>query len=121
MNGNISAVELNCKKCLDAMDQEHSISMSEVSKVMTQLRRLSGSPEDPAAPRAQPSPRHWKAWVGCLQPEVTDHLHKQEDWLPRKLDIKEVSPYGQCETHGLAAWEIKEAVRRIKELLDVDV
>ena len=37
-NGNISAVELNWKKCMDGIDKDHKTSMSEVSKMLTLLR-----------------------------------------------------------------------------------
>ena len=44
-----------------------------------------------------------------------------EDWLPRQLEIKGWSPYGQYQTCGLTAQEIKDEVRRIKDLLEVHV
>ena len=94
---------------------------------MTRLRCMQkGSFGGSAAPKAQPPLPHSQAREVCLQAGVIGHQRRncsteRIDWLSRKLEIKGWSPYGQHDTCGLTAKEVKEEVRRIRDLLEVDV
>ena len=78
-----------------------------------------------AAPRAQPPPPRWEARAVCLQEEATNQMHrsgsKEKTGYSETLEIKGSGPYGQYETYGLTAQEIKEEARRRKNLSDRDV
>ena len=80
MNGKITPVELDCKQCMNAIDQEHKASMNELTKLTAQLRQDCDAFESfrqvQAGPRAQRLPSRREVRVVCLRVVAVSDQHR---------------------------------------------
>ena len=113
-NGKFIAVVLNCKQCMNAIDQEHKTSMNELTKLTAQLRQYCDAFKSfclvLAGPRAQRLPSRGEVRVVCFWVVAVSDQHRfgsKEKTGCRKIwRLKGQRPYGQLETHGLTSLDV---------------